>query len=751
MESTGRAQQIGDDLPSDDKDSLVCVSGGSGSNDESNSDGLSVEDSPWKACPVCRTLPLEELLNDAIPRSEEFTLPIESFDWEEVAEYFYQQSEEKCGLCELVLELGAFWSGKSNNLWESDTQSVDGGDAWVPTREREETYSVWGPATENEESNAERIPSEEFEESGGNRASSIELEDCSFVSCHRYSSSLSEPRSEFQISCDHGIVFRMLICQNAALTCFLYQDSQLAGRISSRVVHEDPLSGYTLARMQQWVTNCDETHTTCKSRPTRLPTRVLDVQDLQRIILCETANNEGQYLTLSHCWGSSKSFLTTPSTRLAMETGFEVDDLPATFRDAVLVTKAFGQRYLWIDSLCIIQGDSGDWASESAKMGDIYANSYFTIAALDAEDDSEGFLQREFRFTALDITSTNGQSTRVYLETNQCPTIRSEPLRTRAWTLQEEYLSQRILSFSRYEATWKCSHGVVNETGIPDLIHPDARINVPVQNLQPVPYDGHLSYESWYLMITRFSGRALTFDTDRLPSLAGLASRIASIENGQYCAGLWWDDILFGLLWRRARLSQSPRRPTEYIAPSWSWASVNGRIETLDSNHVIARIGLKQLPPVSFDNYHLETVTSNSFGQLREGGWLTLTAPLIPLGVIEVLREEHPHASFAIANAEETKRTPILDADDLDFPDEEIGEIYALVLAYELNLYDTVHHIGQVDFKSDAGLENRRRIWGILVRKIDLSSNNYERVGCLEVYNSLQIVKDQPVVSITLY
>lgn len=42
--------------------------------------------------------------------------------------------------------------------------------------------------------------------------------------------------------------------------------------------------------------------------------------------------------------------------------------LPATFQDAVDFTRRLGLQYIWIDSICIIQGDEADWARESSLM-----------------------------------------------------------------------------------------------------------------------------------------------------------------------------------------------------------------------------------------------------------------------------------------------------------------------------------------------------------------------------------------------
>jgi len=67
-------------------------------------------------------------------------------------------------------------------------------------------------------------------------------------------------------------------------------------------------------------------------------------------------------------------------------------DLPSTFQDAVRITKSLQVRYLWIDSLCIIQDDFSDWEREASLMGNVYANSFLTIAASSSTDDSSGCL-----------------------------------------------------------------------------------------------------------------------------------------------------------------------------------------------------------------------------------------------------------------------------------------------------------------------------------------------------------------------
>jgi hypothetical protein len=106
-----------------------------------------------------------------------------------------------------------------------------------------------------------------------------------------------------------------------------------------------------------------------------------------------------RYLTLSHRWGSSTSLEATKTMKanLTLNTmTISFSSLPLTFQHAIIITRRFGYRYLWIDSLCIIQDDEDDWMVESEKMGEIYRKADFTIATIDAMGaDSGCFFPRD--------------------------------------------------------------------------------------------------------------------------------------------------------------------------------------------------------------------------------------------------------------------------------------------------------------------------------------------------------------------
>lgn len=124
-------------------------------------------------------------------------------------------------------------------------------------------------------------------------------------------------------------------------------------------------------------------------------------------------------------------------------------DLPKTFRDAVIVTRSLGVRYLWIDSICIIQDSRPDWERESACMEEIYRKAYLTIAASASPDNSTGFLtSRASSSLNGPWGPTNPKYISIKSKIKHHSTPETDPLSTRAWAYQERLMASRILSLS---------------------------------------------------------------------------------------------------------------------------------------------------------------------------------------------------------------------------------------------------------------------------------------------------------------
>jgi hypothetical protein len=133
-----------------------------------------------------------------------------------------------------------------------------------------------------------------------------------------------------------------------------------------------------------WIKTCRVSHEACsaaKPDANELPRRLLDLRPREgaAVVLVETRNNAEchveQYATLSHCWGKTHVIQTNRQNLALRMQGVEWDHLPKTFQDAITIVRSLDIRFLWIDSLCIVQDDMLDWKEESVRMAVIYSNS----------------------------------------------------------------------------------------------------------------------------------------------------------------------------------------------------------------------------------------------------------------------------------------------------------------------------------------------------------------------------------------
>lgn len=114
----------------------------------------------------------------------------------------------------------------------------------------------------------------------------------------------------------------------------------------------DSAAGHQLIR--SWVNECEQTHSMCSQGTTLLPSRVIDVSG-NSLKLVEGGRSKAKYISLSHCWGLLPMLVTSMATLADRMQEIPDTSVPATFSDAIKVTRLLGIRYLWIDSLCIIQ------------------------------------------------------------------------------------------------------------------------------------------------------------------------------------------------------------------------------------------------------------------------------------------------------------------------------------------------------------------------------------------------------------
>ncbi|PVH93280.1 hypothetical protein DM02DRAFT_465989, partial [Periconia macrospinosa] len=125
--------------------------------------------------------------------------------------------------------------------------------------------------------------------------------------------------------------------------------------------------------------------------------RVIDVVDGKVIF----APRGCSYVALSYVWGNQPGNVRASKTHMKNtadgESYLEIpgEGVPQTVRDAISVTKMLGERFLWVDALCIVQDDWEELRETIGAMDVIYAAATLTIVAASGTDSSSG-LSRAF-------------------------------------------------------------------------------------------------------------------------------------------------------------------------------------------------------------------------------------------------------------------------------------------------------------------------------------------------------------------
>jgi hypothetical protein len=339
---------------------------------------------------------------------------------------------------------------------------------------------------------------------------------------------------------------------------------------------------------------CLENHTLCSNNKSHIrPLRLLDIRDKDNAKVCSLdATRLDQYVALSYCWGEDQLFKTTLSTLGSRKEGISVSALPKTIRDAIEITRQLNIDFLWVDSLCIVQDSEDEKAREVGNMSHYYGNSLLTISAAKARVCSEGFLTpggaggrfEQYRKGPFQLKLGVDDFKHEFITLAQEGPPLKEPIDTRGWTLQEGLLATRLVSFGDSSTWWSCSTSTYRLSSIPTL-------REEVKELRKLPALGGSGWQSlmlWNKIIQDYSARTLKFSADKLPAISGIAQELSAVfpppeqlDMPKYVAGLWNVPTLpLQLLWTpmRGLTKYSDDVDSDYVAPSWSWASVSGAV-----------------------------------------------------------------------------------------------------------------------------------------------------------------------------
>jgi hypothetical protein len=324
-----------------------------------------------------------------------------------------------------------------------------------------------------------------------------------------------------------------------------------------------------------------------------LPRRLLDLShdeivstiDVQVWIVTARATVEelSNYCTLSYRWGRGAPDCML-RTHFIGERLISLASMPQTFKDAIAVARALRIRFIWIDALCIVQpsahGDFTDWNAEGPRMWLVYQNAVCTIAATCSKDPMDGFLSKVGidRIPPICVPHESGdtgiaRTLLVYPGTSAFHgSVVASNLNRRGWVAQERLLSRRILHFTE-EGVYRECQAIDKTQNNPGEFQTGFTMGLH--------HASSLSFGEWLEFIEFYSASEFTHLTDRLLALSSIAKSVLDKQFGTtYIAGIWTHRLLNCLSWSAAEpCCASSRASCLTIAPSWSWASVPGRVK----------------------------------------------------------------------------------------------------------------------------------------------------------------------------
>ncbi|KAG2070664.1 HET-domain-containing protein [Suillus decipiens] len=355
--------------------------------------------------------------------------------------------------------------------------------------------------------------------------------------------------------------------------------------------------------VKKWIKLCQESHgDICKSLSTtgeydnrKLPgfVRVVDVV----LMAVVPAPPSCRYVALSYIWGGIGAEYWTTKDNIAERGtpgGLNTAKLPDTISDSILFVRQLGERYIWIDTLCIIQDSSQDKFVQIHNMDLIYGLSYFTIIAAGGS-------------TARDPLPGCRPLTRIqqHIEVVQGLHLYAAPSRlkealtlsawnTRCWTYQECALSRRRIYFTAQQVYFECQFDVLCEDVIAESKYDStnflkaSRAEYFPQSLDP--------FTCYMRAVKQCTGRNLTVESDIVNALTGVTNALAKIfELGDpdraFRYGMMLTDLHHALLWQHNPHTPRARRSLpdgcSLPWPSWSWATWRGAVNHMSEHRYL--------------------------------------------------------------------------------------------------------------------------------------------------------------------
>lgn len=258
-----------------------------------------------------------------------------------------------------------------------------------------------------------------------------------------------------------------------------------------------------------------------------------------------------KFVALScYMWGTAPKMKLQKidSEELAIPESLELlrGGVPRTIWEAILLVSALGERYLWVDSFCIVQDDREDVTENVESMTSIYGWAIFTLcAASGGHSDAglPGYLLNSRRLVQHIEAVGDLELTVVRTVETQ---IQRSPWNSRSWTFQERLLTKRCLLFAEGRVFFQCRRAVWSEE-----MHAESEpgtwtldfVGSLLSLLNENPLNRYCATVEFY------TARHLTYQGDKLNAFAGIADDLQTPMDRHFLYGLPTSYFDWGLLW----------------------------------------------------------------------------------------------------------------------------------------------------------------------------------------------------------
>ncbi len=237
----------------------------------------------------------------------------------------------------------------------------------------------------------------------------------------------------------------------------------------------------SLSRAKCWLDDCSHTHDACRMLTpfgTKvLPTRLVDVlpggQPTSFVRVIDSTSipssvDDVDYIALSHAW--NQDHVTLKSDWLQEKlTDLPLQTLPTAVNTAISAAQELGHRYIWVDSLCVLQDSEQDKQQECATMATTFRNATMTMVLDQMATDKISTSANQSLQESIPDQQQHPSSLQGYRR-HASPTLSTIDFATpgfawdtRAWALQERLLSRRFLHLGE-QMYWECNALKASET-----------------------------------------------------------------------------------------------------------------------------------------------------------------------------------------------------------------------------------------------------------------------------------------------